>query len=503
MGASWRGGARHPRRRRRIDAARGGGGERGGGAARGSSRWSPASPAPATTVSVDTSKAAVAEAALDAGATIVNDVTALRGDPEMAALCAERGAGVVLMHMQGDPRTMQDDPTYDDVVDDVKAFLAERLEAAVAAGVAEERIWLDPGIGFGKTARAQPGAAAPARRAARPRPAAGRSAPRARASSARSTAPRPASGSAARSPPRSSPPPRAPTCCASTTSPRSRQAARVAARSSGRLPADGGTARQRDRVERRGRAARALDLHPPRRHRRRAGGRAAARVRHLLRRPRLRRGAHRPARGHRRLRRGLRHRRPRRDRAQLQDPGAPRPGRRRAADGALRLRIGPRPRRQARAAAAAGDPGGRGRGHPGARRTKRTRRDGEEASRWPRSGPATSASAPTSATAPAHLRAAVELLRERGVEVEAVSSTYETEPVGEVLDQPDFLNAAVRIRTELEPEALLDALQGGRGRARPRLRRPPPQPAPARRRPAPARRPRARGPSASPCRTAR
>ena len=103
-------------------------------------------------VSVDTSKATVAAAALDAGAEIVNDVTALRGDPEMAPLCAERGATVVLMHMRGDPRTMQDDPRYDDVVAEVKAFLAERLQAAVAAGIAEERVWLDPGIGFGKTA---------------------------------------------------------------------------------------------------------------------------------------------------------------------------------------------------------------------------------------------------------------------------------------------------------------------------------------------------------------
>lgn len=103
-------------------------------------------------VSVDTSKAAVAAAALDAGAEIVNDVTALRGDSEMAALCAERGATVVLMHMHGTPRTMQDEPSYDDVVADVKAFLAERVEAATAAGIAEERIWLDPGIGFGKTA---------------------------------------------------------------------------------------------------------------------------------------------------------------------------------------------------------------------------------------------------------------------------------------------------------------------------------------------------------------
>jgi dihydropteroate synthase len=103
------------------------------------------------TVSIDTSKLSVAEAALDVGASIVNDVTAFKHDPEMAGLCAERGVGVVLMHMPGNPRTMQDDPTYDDVVDDVKAFLAERVEFAVGQSVEEERIWLDPGIGFGKT----------------------------------------------------------------------------------------------------------------------------------------------------------------------------------------------------------------------------------------------------------------------------------------------------------------------------------------------------------------
>jgi dihydropteroate synthase len=103
-------------------------------------------------ISVDTSKAAVAEAALDAGAEIVNDVTALRGDAEMAGLCADREATVVLMHMLGTPRTMQDEPRYDDVVAEVKAFLARRVEVALAAGIAEERIWLDPGIGFGKTA---------------------------------------------------------------------------------------------------------------------------------------------------------------------------------------------------------------------------------------------------------------------------------------------------------------------------------------------------------------
>jgi dihydropteroate synthase len=102
-------------------------------------------------ISIDTSKASVAQAALDAGAEIVNDVTAFRADPELAGLCGERGCGVVLMHMLGTPRTMQENPTYDDVVDDVKAFLGERIEAAMAAGVDEERIWIDPGIGFGKT----------------------------------------------------------------------------------------------------------------------------------------------------------------------------------------------------------------------------------------------------------------------------------------------------------------------------------------------------------------
>jgi dihydropteroate synthase len=103
-------------------------------------------------VSIDTAKAAVADAAIDAGAAIVNDVSALRFDPELPALCAERGVDIVLMHMQGEPRTMQESPTYGDVVEDVRAFLAERVSAAVAAGIREERIWLDPGIGFGKTA---------------------------------------------------------------------------------------------------------------------------------------------------------------------------------------------------------------------------------------------------------------------------------------------------------------------------------------------------------------
>jgi dihydropteroate synthase len=107
---------------------------------------------PGVQVSVDTSKAAVARAALGVGATSVNDVTALRGDPAMAGLVAAAGCDVCLMHMLGEPRTMQDDPRYDDVVADVKAFLEERMAVAVAAGIAEDRIALDPGIGFGKTA---------------------------------------------------------------------------------------------------------------------------------------------------------------------------------------------------------------------------------------------------------------------------------------------------------------------------------------------------------------
>lgn len=102
-------------------------------------------------VSIDTSKLAVAEAALAAGANYVNDVTAFRNEPELAQLTAQTGARCCLMHMLGDPRTMQSAPAYDDVVDDIKAFLSERAEAAIAAGVAQEKIDVDPGIGFGKT----------------------------------------------------------------------------------------------------------------------------------------------------------------------------------------------------------------------------------------------------------------------------------------------------------------------------------------------------------------
>jgi dihydropteroate synthase len=101
--------------------------------------------------SIDTSKAEVARRALELGAELVNDVTALRGDPALAQVVAASGAYLCLMHMQGEPRTMQRNPTYDDVASDVAAFLEERLRFAVAAGIPEENICLDPGIGFGKT----------------------------------------------------------------------------------------------------------------------------------------------------------------------------------------------------------------------------------------------------------------------------------------------------------------------------------------------------------------
>lgn len=102
-------------------------------------------------VSVDTSKAAVAEAAIAAGAGIVNDVTALEGDPEMARVCAEGGVEVVLMHMLGSPRTMQEHPEYGDVVTEVTEFLLDRAAVAEQAGIERTKIWIDPGIGFGKT----------------------------------------------------------------------------------------------------------------------------------------------------------------------------------------------------------------------------------------------------------------------------------------------------------------------------------------------------------------
>jgi dihydropteroate synthase len=102
-------------------------------------------------VSIDTAKAEVARRALELGAELVNDVTALRGDPGMAEVVAESGTYLCLMHMQGEPRTMQLNPSYEDVASQVAAFLEERMRVAVEAGVHEQRICLDPGIGFGKT----------------------------------------------------------------------------------------------------------------------------------------------------------------------------------------------------------------------------------------------------------------------------------------------------------------------------------------------------------------
>jgi dihydropteroate synthase len=102
-------------------------------------------------ISIDTAKAEVARRALALGAELVNDVTALRGDPELAAVVGDSEAYLCLMHMRGEPRTMQDDPRYDDVAAEVAAFLEQRLRFAVAEGIPEERICLDPGIGFGKT----------------------------------------------------------------------------------------------------------------------------------------------------------------------------------------------------------------------------------------------------------------------------------------------------------------------------------------------------------------
>ena len=103
-------------------------------------------------LSIDTSKSSVAQAAIDAGAEIINDVTGLEGDPKMVALAARTGAGVCVMHMQGTPQTMQDNPTYGDVVAEVGAYFRRRLAALAAAGLSPDRVCFDPGLGFGKTA---------------------------------------------------------------------------------------------------------------------------------------------------------------------------------------------------------------------------------------------------------------------------------------------------------------------------------------------------------------
>lgn len=103
------------------------------------------------TISVDTYRSSTAYEATKLGATMINDITALRGDPEMAGVIAESGAECVLMHMQGMPDTMQDEPQYEDVVDDIGAFFEERIAFATREGISESKLWLDPGFGFGKT----------------------------------------------------------------------------------------------------------------------------------------------------------------------------------------------------------------------------------------------------------------------------------------------------------------------------------------------------------------
>jgi len=102
-------------------------------------------------ISIDTTLSEVAEAAIDAGASVINDVTAGTDDPQILELAADRNVPVILMHMQGNPQTMQSNPVYDDVVEDVRAYLLERVEIAITAGIKQENIAIDPGIGFGKT----------------------------------------------------------------------------------------------------------------------------------------------------------------------------------------------------------------------------------------------------------------------------------------------------------------------------------------------------------------
>src|SRR5215216_242280 len=292
-------------------------------------------------ISIDTSKAAVAAAALDAGAAYVNDVTALRGDPEMAALVAERGVDVCLMHMLGTPRTMQSEARYGDVVAEVKAFLAARIEAAVAAGIGLERIEVDPGIGFAKTIEHNLELLARLRELT----ALGR--PLVLGTSRKSFLG---------------------TITGRATASRWRLL---------RWPADGPRRRRRGlrrrRAERgrgvrwpRGRRQyrdrRPVALHPPRSDRGRARDRPAAGARRALRRRRARCARDRPRRGHRRLRRGLPGDRADRAGALVQDARAAVRRDRRPARLAVRRRQRHGQGVEARAADPAAGRGGLGRG---------------------------------------------------------------------------------------------------------------------------------------------
>ena len=261
------------------------------------------------------------------------------------------------MHMQGDPRTMQENPSYDDVVDDVKAFLAERIEFAIGGrdrrgadlGRPRDRLRQDASS---TTSSCCAGSASSASWGGRScvgtsrksfiGKITGREVDERLGGTIASCVLAQANGAAMLRVHDVAPVRDAVTVAAAILGTREWAAARPAPTRVRRVEAnDNGP-----QSTRRGRASRPLDLHPPRRQRRRAGGRPAARVRRLVRRPRLRRRADRPPRGHGRLRRGVRHRRARGDRAQLPHARAPRPGRRRAADGALRLRERARARRR-------------------------------------------------------------------------------------------------------------------------------------------------------------
>ena len=267
-------------------------------------------------LSVDTSKAAVAEAALASGATLVNDVTALRGDAEMAGVIAGADADCCLMHMLGEPRTMQRDPRYGDVVSEIAAFLEQRLEVAGAAGIARGADPAGPRDRVRQDRGAQPRAAAPPGRDRRTRAARWRSAPRASHSWARSPPARWRIGSRRRWPPTCSPTSAVPACFGCTTSLRSmtRWRSRLLRWAPHGRAADD-EYDDADDVEgrRRGLRARGHDrgqwpvaVHACRGDRGRARGRPAAADRHADRRRGVRRHDHRSDRGHNRLRPGLR-----------------------------------------------------------------------------------------------------------------------------------------------------------------------------------------------------
>ena len=456
-------GCRHPRRRRRVDPARAPRRSTPRPSSSGSARWSRRSPptgAGPRFRSTPRRPRSPRRRSTPAprSSTTSPPCAPTPSSPRSAPSAAARSCSCTCW---ATPRTMQDDPRYDDVVDDVRAFLAERIETAVAAGVDEERIWVDPGIGFGKTVehnlellRRLGELASSAARSS--------SAPRASASSARSPAARSTSGSAARSRRTCSRSPPGPRSSGSTTSPRSRQALDawrrpIARPSAPRVSVDAAMeAHRRTGASRRSRSSCAGSRSTPTTgsptpSRRSASGSMIdvsfdvpdcdavltdrledtidyAEVADIV-------ALAATERSYRTL-----------ERLAQRD--------RRAADGALRLRdaSGCAPRspsrrcrwRSRRSRSRSSASGRSERRRADEERSPRTSRV-EAAGRLPR------ASAPTSAIAAATCAPRSALLGDRGVAVEAVSSAYETEPVGEILDQPDFLNAAVRVETGSSP----------------------------------------------------